>query len=55
VSGTRDLDDREGLSELLARIRSNGARIVIVERSDRHARDLLVDKDVLGQFRDLSV
>ena len=31
VSGTKDLDDREGLSDLLARIRSNGVRVVLVE------------------------
>jgi DNA invertase Pin-like site-specific DNA recombinase len=55
VSGTRELDDREGLSELLTRIRSNGVRIVIVERSDRLARDLLVGEVILGQFRDLGV
>ena len=55
VSGTRELDDREGLSELLARIRSNGVRIVIVERADRLARDLLVGEVILGQFRDLGV
>jgi DNA invertase Pin-like site-specific DNA recombinase len=55
VSGTKELDDREGLSELLARIRSNGVRVVIVERADRVARDLLVGEVILGQFRDLGV
>lgn len=55
VSGTRELDDREGLSELLARIRANGVRVVIVERADRLARDLLVGEVILGQFRDLEV
>jgi DNA invertase Pin-like site-specific DNA recombinase len=55
VSGTRELDDREGLSELLTRIRSNGVRIVIVERADRLARDLLVGEVILNQFRELGV
>jgi DNA invertase Pin-like site-specific DNA recombinase len=55
VSGTKELEDREGLSELLARIRANGVRIVIVERADRIARDLLVSEVILGQFRDLGV
>jgi DNA invertase Pin-like site-specific DNA recombinase len=55
VSGAKELEDREGLSELLARIRSNGVRVVIVERADRIARDLLVSEVILGQFRDLGV
>jgi DNA invertase Pin-like site-specific DNA recombinase len=55
VSGTKELEDREGLSELLARIRANGVRLVIVERADRIARDLLVSEVILGQFRDLGV
>lgn len=54
VSGTKELEDREGLSEL-TRIRANGVRVVIVERADRIARDLLVSEVILGQFRDLGV
>jgi DNA invertase Pin-like site-specific DNA recombinase len=55
VSGTRDLDDREGLGELIQHIRSNGVRLVLVGRADRLARDLLVSEVILGQFRDLGV
>jgi DNA invertase Pin-like site-specific DNA recombinase len=55
VSGTKELDDREGLSDLLARIRSNGVRVVLVERADRMARDLIVGELILNQFRDLGV
>jgi len=55
VSGTRDLDDREGLTELIERIRSNGVRLVLVERADRLARDLLVSEVLLAQFRELGV
>lgn len=55
VSGTRDLDGRDGLGELLERIRSNGVRVVLVERADRLARDLLVSEVILNQFRDLGV
>jgi DNA invertase Pin-like site-specific DNA recombinase len=55
VSGTKELDDRQGLSELLTRIRANGVRVVIVERADRIAPDLLVSEVILGQFRDLGV
>ncbi len=55
VSGTKDLDDRDGLSELLARIRSNGVRVVLVERADRLARDLIVGELILNQLRELGV
>lgn len=55
VSGSRDLDDREGLGQLIERIRSNGVRLVLVERADRLARDLLVSEVLLAQFRDLGV
>lgn len=55
VSGTKELDDREGLSDLLARIRSNGVRVVLVERADRLARNLVVGELILNQFRQLGV
>jgi DNA invertase Pin-like site-specific DNA recombinase len=55
VSGTKDLDDRDGLSDLIARIRSNGVRMVLVERADRLARDLMVSEVVLAEFRKLNV
>jgi len=55
ISGTTELADRDGLARLLDRIESNGVRTVLVERSDRIARDLLVGEVILGQFRDLGV
>jgi DNA invertase Pin-like site-specific DNA recombinase len=55
VSGSKELDDREGLSELLTRIRSNGVRMVLVERADRLARDLIVGELILNQLRELGV
>lgn len=55
VSGTKELADREGLAELLDRIESNGVRLVLVERADRLARDLMVGEVILGQFRGLGV
>lgn len=53
VSGTRDLDDRAGLARLLDRLESNGTRIVLVERADRLARDLLVGEVILARFREI--
>ena len=55
VSGTTELADRPGLAALLDRIESNGARVVIVERADRLARDLVVGELILDRFRTLGV
>ena len=55
VSGTKELDDRDGLRELLARVQSNCAKLVLVERADRLARDLMVSELLLAQFRKLNV
>lgn len=55
VCGANELADRPGLAELLDRLESNGVRLVVVERADRLARDLLVQEVTLGQFRDLGV
>jgi DNA invertase Pin-like site-specific DNA recombinase len=50
VSGTKDLANRPGLAALLDRIESNGVKVVIVERADRLARDLMVSEVILDQF-----
>ncbi len=50
VSGTRELADRPGLAALLDRIESNGVRVVIVERADRLARDLMVSEVIIDQL-----
>jgi DNA invertase Pin-like site-specific DNA recombinase len=39
----------------MARIRANGIRLVLVERADRLARDLMVGEIILGEFRALGV
>lgn len=51
VSGTKDLDDRPALSELFAAIVTDDVRVVLVERADRIARDLMVGEVILSQFR----
>jgi DNA invertase Pin-like site-specific DNA recombinase len=55
ISGTKDLEHRDGLSDLMARIRSNGIRLVLAERADRLARDLMVSEILLAEFRKLGV
>ncbi len=55
ATGTKESPDREGLAMLLDRLSHNGVSLVLVERADRLARDLLVGEIILGQFRDLGV
>lgn len=55
ISGTRELGSRPGLAALLDRLENNGVRVVLIERADRLARDLLVGEVILGQFRKIRV
>lgn len=55
VSGTNELADRDGLSDALEHIRGNGVRVLLVERADRLARDLVVSELILRQFADLGI
>jgi DNA invertase Pin-like site-specific DNA recombinase len=51
VAGTRELASRPGLAALLDRLEHNGVRLVVVERADRLARDLMVSEVIVAQFR----
>ncbi len=55
VSGTKDSSNRPGLAALLDRLEHNGVKVVLVERPDRLARDLMVSEIILAQFRKLHV
>jgi DNA invertase Pin-like site-specific DNA recombinase len=50
VSGTKELAERPGLAALLDRIESNGVKVVLIERADRLARDLMVSEVILDQL-----
>lgn len=51
VSGTKDLDDRPALQDLIQALHSNGVHAVIVEKLDRLARDLMVQETIIGDLR----
>jgi DNA invertase Pin-like site-specific DNA recombinase len=55
VSGTKDAFDRDGLTDLLIALKSNGVRLVLTERADRLARDLMISEILLDEFRKLGV
>jgi DNA invertase Pin-like site-specific DNA recombinase len=51
VSGTKELDDRPALAELMAALEENGIKTVIIEKLDRLARDLMVQEAILADLR----
>jgi site-specific DNA recombinase len=55
VSGAKDAFDREGLTDLLVALKANGVRLVLCERSDRLARDLMIGEILLAEFRKIGV
>lgn len=55
VSGTTSLGERPGLSALLERVLSNGVRVLLVEKADRLARDLIAGELILREFRTAGV
>ena len=50
VSGTKDLDHRPALQELLVALHSNGTKLVLVERLDRLARDLMIQESIIADL-----
>jgi DNA invertase Pin-like site-specific DNA recombinase len=50
VSGTKELDDRPALQNLLAALKEGDAKIVIIEKLDRLARDLMVQETILSDL-----
>jgi DNA invertase Pin-like site-specific DNA recombinase len=51
VSGTKELDDRPALAELLAALEENGIKTVIIEKLDRLARDLMVQETIVADIQ----
>ena len=51
VSGTKDLEDRPALAEMIEALHSNGTRLVLIEKLDRLARDLMVQETIIGDLR----
>lgn len=51
VSGTKDLENRPALQELLVALHSNGTRLVLVEKLDRLARDLMIQESIIADMK----
>ena len=51
VSGVKDLDHRPALSALIEALHADGVRMVIVEKVDRLARDLIVQESIIADLK----
>ena len=51
VSGTKELENRPALQELLLAVENGEVRIVLIEKLDRLARDLMVQETIIADFR----
>lgn len=49
VSGTTELENRPGLAACLERIENNGVKVILVESSDRLARDAMVSELIVRE------
>jgi DNA invertase Pin-like site-specific DNA recombinase len=55
IRGTKETVDRPALSELLLEIVDDGVRLIVVERADRLARDLIVNELIIQQLAKMGV
>jgi DNA invertase Pin-like site-specific DNA recombinase len=55
VRGVTEFKDRQGLASCMARCETNGVRLVLVEISDRLARDTVVFELIIREFQRLKV
>ena len=51
ISGATDLDSRPALQALNAALHTDGVTLVLVERLDRLARDLMIQESILADLR----
>ena len=51
VTGENDLENRPALKDLIAALRSNGTRVVLIEKLDRLARDLMIQESIIADLR----
>src|SRR5882672_4553076 len=51
VSGTKDLENRPALQELMAALHGNGTKLVLIEKLDRLARDLMIQESIIADMQ----
>jgi DNA invertase Pin-like site-specific DNA recombinase len=51
VSGTKEMVNRPAFSEMMTALYSNGTKLVLVEKLDRLARDLMIQESIIADLR----
>jgi DNA invertase Pin-like site-specific DNA recombinase len=51
VTGTAELADRPAFVEMMTALHSNGTKLVLIEKLDRLARDLMIQETIIGDLR----
>lgn len=51
VSGTKELEDRPALTSLFAALEDDGVTVVVIEKLDRMARDLMVQETIVQDMQ----
>jgi DNA invertase Pin-like site-specific DNA recombinase len=51
VTGTKDLENRPALQSLMAALHANGTKLVLIERLDRLARDLMIQESIVADMQ----
>jgi DNA invertase Pin-like site-specific DNA recombinase len=51
VSGTKDLAHRPAFIEMMIALHGDGVKLVLIEKLDRLARDLMVQETIIGDLR----
>ena len=51
VTGTKDAEDRAAFMEMLTALHANGTKLILIEKLDRLARDLMVQESIIADLR----
>jgi DNA invertase Pin-like site-specific DNA recombinase len=51
VTGTKPGEDRAAFAEMMTALHANGTKLVIVEKLDRLARDLMIQESIIADLR----
>jgi DNA invertase Pin-like site-specific DNA recombinase len=51
ISGTTDMDNRPKLGEMMTALHANGTRLVLIEKLDRLARDLMIQESIIADLQ----
>lgn len=51
VTGTKDAEERAAFMEMMTALHANGTKLILIEKLDRLARDLMVQESIVADLR----